>query len=40
MVIVDPKESDKVALTATTYQEAKDWLLEDEYTMAEGRCVE
>lgn len=37
MVIVDPKEGDKVVFTASTYEEAKLWLLEDEFTLADGR---
>jgi hypothetical protein len=37
MVIVDPKEGDKVVFTAPTYEEAKLWLLEDEFTLADGR---
>lgn len=40
MVVVDPKEGDKVIFTAPTYEETINWLLEDEYTMVRGRCVE
>jgi hypothetical protein len=40
VVIIDPKEGDKVVHTARTYEEAKLWLLEDEYTRVEGRRLE
>ena len=39
-VIVDPKEGDKVIFTAPTYDEAKLWLLEDEFTPVDGRISE
>ena len=37
ILIIDPKEGDRVVHTASTYEEAKLWLLEDEYTLIEGR---
>ena len=40
IVIIDPKEGDKVVYVASTYEEAKLWLLEDEYTRVEGRMSE
>jgi hypothetical protein len=40
IVIIDPKEGDKVVYVASTYEEAKLWLLEDEYTRVEGRMAE
>jgi len=35
-VVFDPKQ-DKVAYRAPSYNEARLWLLEDEYTRVEGR---
>lgn len=37
VVILDPKEGSKVVHAAPSYEGAKDWLLEDEYTRVEGR---
>lgn len=37
VVIIDPKEGDNVVHASSTYEEARLWLLEDEYTRAEGR---
>jgi hypothetical protein len=39
VVVVDPKEGDKVVYKATDYESAKIWLLEDEYQRAEGRMT-
>jgi hypothetical protein len=39
VVIIDPKVGDKVVYAAGTYEEAKLWLLEDEYTRVEGRML-
>lgn len=35
--VYDPAEGYKVIFTSTTYQEAQNWLLEDEYEPIEGR---
>jgi hypothetical protein len=40
MIIVDPKEDNKIVHTTSTYEEAKLWLLEDEFTLADGRLSE
>lgn len=37
VIILDPKEGSKVVCAEPTYEQAKDWLLEDEYTRVEGR---
>ncbi len=39
VVVVDPKESDKVVFKASDYVSAKMWLLEDEFTRIEGRMT-
>ena len=35
--VYDPAEGYKVIFTSSTYQEAQNWLLEDEYEPIEGR---
>jgi hypothetical protein len=35
--ILDPKEQNRVVYTASNYQDAKVWLLEDEYVQVRGR---
>ncbi len=37
VVVRDPKEGLKVVYAGMSYANAKDWLLEDEYTRVEGR---
>jgi hypothetical protein len=37
VIILDPKEGSKVVYAAPSYDGARDWLLEDEYTRVEGR---
>lgn len=37
VIVLDPREGLKVVHTAPSYEIAKDWLLEDEYTRVEGR---
>jgi hypothetical protein len=39
VVIRDPKEGLTVVHTAPSYESAKDWLIEDEYTRVEGRMI-
>lgn len=39
-MIFDPKEKDKIVFRSETYEEAKLWLLEDEYTLVDGRMSE
>jgi len=39
ILVVDPKESDKVVFRACDYESAKMWLLEDEFTRIEGRMT-
>lgn len=39
VVVVDPKEGDKVVHKAPDYESAKMWLLEDEFTQIEGRMT-
>ncbi|MCC6999737.1 MAG: hypothetical protein IT370_34360 [Deltaproteobacteria bacterium] len=38
--ILDPKQDNEVAHTAASYQEACDWLCEDEYTLVTGRMTD
>jgi hypothetical protein len=40
IIIFDPKEKDKIVFRSETYEEAKLWLLEDEYTLVDGRMSE
>ncbi|WP_162655951.1 hypothetical protein [Tuwongella immobilis] len=35
--IYDPREAMRLVYAAATYQAAKDWLWEDEYTRVDGR---
>ncbi len=35
--VYDPAEGYKVIFTSSTYEEAQNWLLEDEYEPIEGR---
>ena len=35
--LYDPKESDKIVFESNSYEETKNWLLEDEYTLVDGR---
>ena len=37
VVVRDPKEDMKVVYAGQNYENAKEWLLEDEYTRVEGR---
>ena len=37
VIVLDPREGLKVVHAAPSYENAKDWLLEDEYTRVEGR---
>ena len=37
--IYDPKERDKLVFASSSYEEAKLWLLEDEYERVEGRLT-
>ena len=37
ILIVDPSENDKVVFQAKDYEAATDWLIEDEYSRADGR---
>jgi hypothetical protein len=39
IVVVDPKETDKVVHNAPDYENAKMWLLEEEYKRVEGRMT-
>jgi hypothetical protein len=40
IMIFDPKEDNKIVFRSNSYDEAKLWLLEDEYTMVDGRMTE
>lgn len=40
IVIFDPKERDIIIFRSESYEEAKLWLLEDEYTLVDGRMRE
>jgi len=40
IVIIDPRENSKIVFRSDDYHEAKLWLLEDEYTLVDGRMVE
>jgi hypothetical protein len=35
--VYDPSENYKIVFSSTTYDEAQNWLLEDEYEPVEGR---
>jgi len=37
VIVLDPREGLQVVHAAPSYEKAKDWLLEDEYTRVEGR---
>jgi hypothetical protein len=37
--IFDPAGGNKIAFACSSYEEAKLWLLEDEYTRVEGRLL-
>ena len=39
VVVVDPKESDKIVFRSRDYESARLWLLEDEFTRIEGRMT-
>jgi len=39
IVVIDPKENDKIIFRSESYDDAKFWLLEDEYTMVDGRVI-
>ncbi|MEO1143555.1 MAG: hypothetical protein AAFW66_14645 [Pseudomonadota bacterium] len=39
-VVSDPKEGNKVVYSSNEYEEAKLWLLEDEFTLVSGRMTE
>ena len=39
VVVIDPKEDDKVVHQAPDYESARMWLLEDEYTQVAGRAM-
>ncbi len=40
IVVIDPKEHNKVVFRSNDYDEAKLWLLEDEYTLVDGRMTD
>lgn len=37
LLIIDPKEGNKIIYRASSYDEARLWLLEDEFDIVEGR---
>ena len=39
VVIIDPQELGQVIYTASNYEDAELWLLEDEYTRVDGRMM-
>ncbi|MBL4674568.1 MAG: hypothetical protein JKX81_20065 [Arenicella sp.] len=39
-IITDPKENGKIVFRTSKYEEAKLWLLEDEYTLVDGRMTD
>ena len=40
VIVLDPKEAYKIIYRANNYEDAKLWLLEDEYTRVDGRITE
>lgn len=40
IIIIDPKENHKIVYRSKDYDDAKLWLLEDEYTLVDGRMTE
>jgi hypothetical protein len=39
IIVQDPHEHNRVVFTATSYEEVRYWLLEDEYTRVTGRMT-
>lgn len=40
LLVIDPKEHDRVIFRSPDEEEAKNWLLEDEFTRVDGRLPE
>lgn len=40
ILVIDPKDNDKVVFRSNDYAQAKLWLLEDEYTLVDGRMTD